>query len=127
MTIRGLAGLLSLLGGATWLAAAALGVESAGWNELRWGGLAAVLVAFVCWGLNLLTGSARWLDVVVGAAFPLLAWALYALLDDVVGAARPLHGVLGAGFVLVGILSLRGGRSERSGEPDAPRPTSHRA
>lgn len=127
MTIRGLAGLLSLLGGAAWIAAAALGTGAPWWDELRWGGLAAVLVAFVCLGLNLLTGSARWLDIVVGAAFPLLAWALYALLDDVVGATRVLHGVLGAGFVVTAILLLRRGRGERSAEPEAPRPKSHRA
>lgn len=134
MSIRGLAGLLALLGGAAWVAAATFGVASPWWDELRWGGLGAVLFAFVCLGLNLLTGSSRWLDVVVGAAFPLLAWALYALLGDVLGdadgATRALHGALGAGFLVTSVLLLRGGRrerAERSGEPAAPRPKSHRA
>lgn len=83
MRMRALAALLSIVGGTAWIVRWFL----ADWgdpraqDELRLIGLGLLLAACLCVGLGLLTGAARWLDVVVGAAAVALGWIAYELLS----------------------------------------------
>jgi len=127
MSLRVLALVAGLLGGACWVArwGADLAGSTPTWADpAYWIGLGLLGIALACAGGGLVSRSAVWLRLIVAAAFPLLVWSVYAVVkgdDD----AITLDGVLGA-VAIVGALALYSltGRNPADPEPHH-RPGAH--
>jgi len=110
MTVRQLGGGLGALGGLVWIARWLLDPASGTADIMRYAGLAFVLLGLVCVGLTLVKGQALWLDIVVGFAVPALFWAIYEVVRAEMGEALVFHGVLGAAWILLGVLLIVKGK-----------------
>jgi len=107
MSLRVLALVAGLLGGACWVArwGADLAGNAPTWSEqVYWVGLGLLGLALACAGGGLVSRSAIWLRLIVAAALPLLVWSVYAVVKGDEEAIM-LDGVLGA-VAIVGSLGL---------------------
>lgn len=128
MTMRVVAATAALAGGLCWTArwGADLAGSSPGWADAAsWAGLVLLGVALAAVGAGLV--RAAWLQAIVGVAFPLLVWSVYAVLRGD-GDGIALDGVLGAVALLAGagvlVASLR---HHRAGVEAARRHGAHSA
>lgn len=127
MSLRVLALVAGLLGGACWVArwGADLAGNAPTWSEqVYWVGLGLLGLALACAGGGLVSRSAIWLRLIVAAALPLLVWSVYAVVKGDEEAIM-LDGVLGA-VAIVGSLGLYAltGRDAAAAESKR-RPGSH--
>jgi len=110
MSLRQLGGALTALGALAWIVRWIWVEDPTLLDVTRWLGLAVVLGGLVCVGLTLVNGSALWLDVVVGAAAPLLFWAVYESVRTGFDSDVTLHGLLGVLVLAAGVgTTVRGG------------------
>jgi hypothetical protein len=101
-----------LLGGLAWvLRSLVLGAASAG-DAAYWVGFVLLAVALAATGAGLVT--ARWLQVLVGAALPVLVWSV---LEVVRGGGTAVEGVVGLVVAVLCALGLVGARGSRRGGP----------
>ena len=110
MSTRTLIKLAGVVGGLCLLGQAAVNqydAAGAAVNALYWGGVALVVVALVGMGTALVSG-ATWLRLIVGAAFPLLVWAVISVLHDNAD-DNVVDGGFGLGLALICSASLLGG------------------
>ena len=127
MSLRVLALVAGLLGGACWVArwGADLAGNAPTWTEQAyWVGLGLLGLSLACAGGGLVSRSAVWLRLIVAAALPLLVWSVYAVVKGDEDAIA-LDGVLGA-VAIVGALALYSlaGRNAAAPEPKR-RPGTH--
>lgn len=127
MTMRVAAATAALAGGLCWTArwGADLAGGSPGWGEAAyWVGLVLLGLALAAVGAGLV--SAVWLQGLVGVAFPLLVWSVYAVIrgdGDGIG----LDGVLGVVALLAGVAVLVASRRHRARVEAARRHGAHSA
>ena len=118
MTMRLVAAAAAAAGGLCWAVrwAADLAGGSPGWAGVAyWAGLVLLGVALGGVGAGLV--RAAWLQAVVGVAFPLLVWSVYAVIRGD-GDATGLDGVLGTVALLTGagiLLAHRGHGADADG------------
>lgn len=125
MTMRLVAAAAAVAGGLCWTArwGADLAASNPGWSDLAyWAGLVLLGVALAAVGAGLV--RAAWLQAIVGIAFPLLVWSVYALVHGD-GEGIVLDGVLGAAAVLLGVVLLLTRRHHRAGAEAARRHGAH--
>ena len=122
MQLRTVARVAGLLGGLCWVVRYVLDVAGAGdgtpGDLLFWAGLVLLFVALVGFGSELVSRSARWLQAIVGVAFPLLVWSVLEVLAPGTGPSL-VDAAFGAVVLVLCAVQLGRGR-------EAPAPTRHR-
>lgn len=117
MNLRSLTHIAGVLGGLFWIVRLVLdaaGVADGALDALYWSGLVLVAVALVGAGAGLVSKSAAWLRVIVGAAFPALVWSVLEVVRAG-GDALVVDAIVGAAVLAVSVIGLR--RSRRNSRP----------